>query len=428
MPVTVVSQGSGGSSGNIAAGNTHTFTANFVASNPSLYIVGVLAGVAVGTVTVSISDSRGTSWTPLTSTSGSAVKLALYWYYHNSSSALNGTVTFSFVTTLVGGLPQAVRTHNVLAQYSGVYAARPIRQTWFGSGSGTSFSFSSSTSVLSTDNANASFIAEKTTTADATSMDLTARSGWSGGRLGTDSGTGSGVRISGWVQSKANNPETTSSCSNASSAVSRDFSGVAIEINSAVVGPLEDIILGLDPAYPNHNFGLSGIPSAEAFGNICFQLPVIPCECPDTNEVTLPTLDDGSASSVVPETGRDILIDPITDNLALTASGDLAIVRGVDSIAQALRQRLRTYLGEWYLNVDAGVPWSTQILGVKNLNLSTVRSLLREQIKDIAGVLEITQLDVSLDKQARALSVVVRCTSDLGEFVENLTLGATENV
>lgn len=170
-----------------------------------------------------------------------------------------------------------------------------------------------------------------------------------------------------------------------------------------------------------------GIPSAEAFGNFAFQLPVIPvipCECPDPTDIILPDL----VTVTPPDISRDIYVDTTTDNLALTPDGDLALVGGVESIAQAVRQRLRTYLEEWFLNIEAGVPWSTDILGVKNLNLATVRSLLRDQINDIAGVLEITQLDVTLNSQTRALSVVMRCTSDVGEFVEQLTLGATENV
>lgn len=172
---------------------------------------------------------------------------------------------------------------------------------------------------------------------------------------------------------------------------------------------------------------IGGIPSAEAFGNICLQVPVPPCECPDPVAVELPTIDDSVISSA-PDTGRDILVDPTTNNLALTATGDLALVRGIDSIAQDLRHRCRTFTGEWFLALDAGMPWLTDILGVKNLNLSTVRALLRTLINDTPGVKTILALDVSLNAASRELSISFRVDTDLGEFVETVVTPVDEVV
>ena len=151
--------------------------------------------------------------------------------------------------------------------------------------------------------------------------------------------------------------------------------------------------------------------------------PAAPCDCPDPVAVVLPTVLD---TVDAPETGRDILVDPTTNNLALTETGDLALVTGIDSIAQDLRHRCRTFVGEWFLALDAGLPWFTEILGVKKLNLATVRALLRKLIDDTPGVKTIISLDVSLDTATRDLSISFRVDTDLGELVETLTTPVAE--
>lgn len=209
------------------------------------------------------------------------------------------------------------------------------------------------------------------------------------------------------------------------------------EIKNAlpIVGPIHDdtvTMYGIPSAeavgniyFQQHDshITLTGIPSAEAIGNLAILGPAAPCDCPDPVAVTLPTILD---TVEAPETGRDILVDPTTNNLALTETGDLALVAGIDSIAQDLRHRCRTFTGEWFLALDAGLPWFTDILGVKKLNLATVRSLLRALIEDTPGVKNILSLDVALATATRALAITFRVDTDLGEFVETLTTPLAE--
>jgi hypothetical protein len=131
------------------------------------------------------------------------------------------------------------------------------------------------------------------------------------------------------------------------------------------------------------------------------------------------------APQVPPQRTRDILIDVATNNIALTPTGDLSLVGGVPSIAQAVRQAMRTFLGEWFLDDEVGVPWFDQIL-VKAPSLPAARAVLREVVLAVPGVLAVTSMDLDLDKITRTLSVTFAATSDVGELVETIEIAGRE--
>lgn len=86
------------------------------------------------------------------------------------------------------------------------------------------------------------------------------------------------------------------------------------------------------------------------------------------------------------------------------ANGDLVLLDGTDAIAQNLRIALRMFKGEWFLNVDEGVPYIQNIF-IKAPRISVITVLLRKAILSVAGVEEIKTFDVQVDAAARSLSV-----------------------
>lgn len=58
-----------------------------------------------------------------------------------------------------------------------------------------------------------------------------------------------------------------------------------------------------------------------------------------------------------------IYLDPQTWDLALDASGNIALATAPYSIAQDAASAIRTFLGECYYDTTLGVPYWTQILG-----------------------------------------------------------------
>lgn len=132
-----------------------------------------------------------------------------------------------------------------------------------------------------------------------------------------------------------------------------------------------------------------------------------------TTTVTPPaTTPDVIASSG----SRDIRIDPVTNRFTLTATGDLAFVGGAESIAQAHRQKLRAFLGEYFLDETQGIDWFGEVL-VKNPNLPAVRTLIRSQIEEVPGTRSVDTFNVEFSKGSRSLSINYTATSDTGELI-----------
>jgi hypothetical protein len=87
------------------------------------------------------------------------------------------------------------------------------------------------------------------------------------------------------------------------------------------------------------------------------------------------------------------------------AGFDIRYATAGEQVAQRLRIKLRTFLGEVPLNLDAGVPWFEEILGVKPLNLNNVESILREQILSTPEVESIDSFRVDYNEQTRGFKM-----------------------
>ena len=90
---------------------------------------------------------------------------------------------------------------------------------------------------------------------------------------------------------------------------------------------------------------------------------------------------------------------------------DLSFVSGRDEIAQVLRQELRVFLGEWFLDIDEGIPYLQEILK-KNPNTSTVDAVFKNKILESPGVIELTEYE--LDFEGRSLSLYFKARTEEG--------------
>jgi len=82
----------------------------------------------------------------------------------------------------------------------------------------------------------------------------------------------------------------------------------------------------------------------------------------------------------------------------------------VEDLAQRVACRLRTFMGEHWLNPEIGVPWFEEFLGQKNPNLSVCRSLLLTVIQGVPGVTAVTSLDLGFAKNTNSRVLEVRFT------------------
>jgi hypothetical protein len=110
----------------------------------------------------------------------------------------------------------------------------------------------------------------------------------------------------------------------------------------------------------------------------------------------------------------DIALDPKTGDLVFE-DFDLALVGGVDQIAQNLAIRLRFIQGEWFLNILAGIPYY-QYFFIKNPNQIQVETFLKDEISNTAGIIDITSFSSDFDGVNRKFTVNFGCRSINGSL------------
>ena len=108
-------------------------------------------------------------------------------------------------------------------------------------------------------------------------------------------------------------------------------------------------------------------------------------------------------------------------DLKLTDDGDLDcsehglhLVDGALRVAQQVRTRLRTFMGEWEFDLDAGVPWFQRILAIKAVNLNDVDNVLRTQILDVQDVLAVVAFSQELNRETRELFITAKISTTFG--------------
>lgn len=99
---------------------------------------------------------------------------------------------------------------------------------------------------------------------------------------------------------------------------------------------------------------------------------------------------------------------------------DLSLVDGGDEVKQRLTQRLRTFLGEWFLDTSLGVPYYEEVL-VKSPNGRLAEAAIKAEIRATPGVLDLLAFTFDVDKATRKGTIefkVRSATGDVGLIVE----------
>lgn len=101
-------------------------------------------------------------------------------------------------------------------------------------------------------------------------------------------------------------------------------------------------------------------------------------------------------------------------DLLLDNRGDLDLSSGDSqmglSVSQACRIALLFVKGDWFLDLNAGIPYFENIW-IKGPDFSQIKALFRAALVGVPGVQTITKLDLTLDKANRRLNVVWAVTT-----------------
>ena len=116
----------------------------------------------------------------------------------------------------------------------------------------------------------------------------------------------------------------------------------------------------------------------------------------------------------------DIKLDPITNDL-LVEGQDLRLVDKEDRVAQQIRIRLKSFLGEWFLDTSYGVPYYQQIL-IKAPDRAIIAGIFREKIITTPGVQELQAFALDYEEQTRQLTVTAQIKTIYGNVNLDQTL------
>lgn len=113
-------------------------------------------------------------------------------------------------------------------------------------------------------------------------------------------------------------------------------------------------------------------------------------------------------------------------NLALDSNHDIIIGRGATRIsgaaqvAQLVKCRLLTLMGEWKLDSSIGLPWFEAIF-TKQVRPADIEAAIANIIRGTPGVQQLISIEVDADYRARSLGISFSAISDYGDITEYLT-------
>ena len=118
---------------------------------------------------------------------------------------------------------------------------------------------------------------------------------------------------------------------------------------------------------------------------------------------------------------RDWLLDSNND---LVVGKDLSFSTGVQAVAQSCRIALQMFEGEWFLNLDVGIPYWDQILAQKPAAaIAAAKLAFYDALRGVVGVLDIPLLQVEYVGATRAMNITWQVSTVFGDTpVDTLSL------
>lgn len=114
---------------------------------------------------------------------------------------------------------------------------------------------------------------------------------------------------------------------------------------------------------------------------------------------------------------QDIQLNLNTNDLVFS-NGDILLVKGKPAIQQHLALTLKTFLGEWFLDEQIGLPYFQQIF-VKRPSVTLIETVFRAAILGCPGIAEIDSLKFTLNRETREGRIDFKARTDWGELIES---------
>ena len=111
-------------------------------------------------------------------------------------------------------------------------------------------------------------------------------------------------------------------------------------------------------------------------------------------------------------------LDALSHDLKI-GNGRLLRIAGSDEVRQRVKVALWHELGEYFIYVNHGIPWHSEILGGK-LDNNSVLNIVRNAILDVPGVRKIISLSMSRSGRNYSISAqieVERGKNEIGDGI-----------
>tara|TARA_R110000851_G_scaffold119532_2_gene247383 strand:+ start:1746 stop:2105 length:360 start_codon:yes stop_codon:yes gene_type:complete len=115
----------------------------------------------------------------------------------------------------------------------------------------------------------------------------------------------------------------------------------------------------------------------------------------------------------------DIILNSVHD--LLITNGDISLFEKLEpNTAQRVEINLLNFLGEWFRDVNTGVPYLQTILGRRN-SLESANVEIKATIINTENISTITQYSSSIDNN-RKLTVIFSATLESGGTINNISV------
>lgn len=108
-------------------------------------------------------------------------------------------------------------------------------------------------------------------------------------------------------------------------------------------------------------------------------------------------------------------LNPIDDDMQFGHGSAEYHIDSAAGVAQSVKTRLRLWLGEWWLEPEAGMPWQTEVLGERTA--ARRDAAIRRHILETQGVLSLVSYSSQFDPALRSYSVQAEIETIYGTTV-----------
>jgi len=116
----------------------------------------------------------------------------------------------------------------------------------------------------------------------------------------------------------------------------------------------------------------------------------------------------------------DIQLDT-TGDLLVSNFGISTTTDAVASLVQRLKIKLQLFKGEWFLNLNAGVPYFQEIF-VKGVDQAYIDTIFRAIITNTTDVKSLQQYSSTFDRTTRSFSFTFTALLDSTNTLETITI------